>query len=193
MVVSVSSCTFGAIPAPRLASTGTSELEVKGSAPMTGYGRDKFIHWIDEDKDGCDTRSEIIERNAIPGTIIRGKDGCVTGAKVADPYSNTTITEDPGPASRIDIDHIVALGDAWKSGAAQWTQAQRQAFANDPLNLLAVDDKLNQQKGDSNAASWLPPNKSFRCEYVGKQVAVKRKYHLSVTPYERDAIAANSC
>jgi hypothetical protein len=160
---------------------------------MTGYSREKFPHWIDADRDGCDTRSEIVERDAVAGTAVRNKRGCVVGAAVNDPYSGTRITEDPGPKTSVDIDHVVALGDAWKSGAAYWTDAKRRDFANDPMNLLAVSASQNRQKSDSNAASWLPANKAFRCEYVSRQVSVKKKYHLSVTPAERDAIATNSC
>ncbi len=90
--------------------------------------------------------------------------------------------------SRIDIDHVVALGDAWQMGAARWTSAARVDFANDPLDLLAVSASANRQKGDSDAASWLPRTKAFRCTYVARQVAVKLKYHLAATAAERAAM-----
>ena len=90
--------------------------------------------------------------------------------------------------SRIDIDHVVALGDAWQMGAARWTSAARVDFANDPLDLLAVSASANRQKGDADAASWLPRTKAFRCTYVARQVAVKLKYRLAATAAERAAM-----
>jgi len=108
-----------------------------------------------------------------------------------DPYSGTAIPFNRGPQSAdIQIDHVVALSDAWQTGAQQLDMLRRTAFANDPLNLLAVDGGLNTQKSDSDAASWLPPNKSYRCAYVARQVAVKSAYGLWVTPAEHDAIAS---
>ena len=101
----------------------------------------------------------------------------------------------PGTSSDIQIDHVVALGDAWQKGAQQLSSAERYALANDPLELLAVDGKTNQDKGDGDAASWLPPNKSYRCAYVARQIAVKVKYKLWVTPAEYQAMATvlNDC
>jgi len=93
-----------------------------------------------------------------------------------------------GGASEVDIDHVVALGDSWQTGAAAWPIRKRLALANDPLNLLAIDASANRQKGDANAASWLPPNKAYRCAYVARQVAVKARYQLWVIPAERDAM-----
>ena len=89
----------------------------------------------------------------------------------------------------MQIDHVVALSDAWQKGAQGWDGPTRTAFANDPLNLLAVDGFLNQQKGDGDAATWLPPDRAYRCAYVARQVAVKRDYGLWMTAAERDAIA----
>ena len=88
----------------------------------------------------------------------------------------------------MQIDHVVALSDSWQKGAQQWDAATREAFANDPLNLLAVDGPLNQQKGDGDTATWLPPNKAFRCAYVARQVGVKYTYGLWVTQAEQDAM-----
>ncbi len=93
-----------------------------------------------------------------------------------------------GGRSEIDIDHVVALGDAWQKGAATWAASRRLALANDPANLLAVDSGANRAKGDGDAATWLPANKGYRCAYVARQVAVKRKYQLWVTTAERDAM-----
>jgi hypothetical protein len=174
---------------PGQAIVALEQLEIKGRAPMTGYSRDKFTHWIDDDKDGCDTRSEILERDAISGTAHRNSRGCVDGADINDPYSGTVITEVPGAGSEVDIDHAVALGNAWQTGAQSLTALQRQWLANDPTNLVAVDDNLNQQKRDSDAATWLPPNKASRCGYVARQISVKLRYNLWVTQPERDAMA----
>lgn len=107
-----------------------------------------------------------------------------------DPYTGKTINFVRGVSTSlaVQIDHVVALSDAWQKGAQQLPFATRVSFANDPLNLLAVDGPTNGQKSDSDAASWLPPRKAYRCAYVSRQVAVKRKYHLWVTQAERNAI-----
>lgn len=105
-----------------------------------------------------------------------------------DPYTGTRITYIRGH-SKVDIDHLVALSDAWQKGAQQWSDSKRRAFANDSLNLVAADSSTNRQKGDGDTATWLPPNKSYRCDYVAGQVAVKTKYRLWVTQPEKDAMA----
>ena len=174
-----------------LAALGT--LEVKGRAPKTGYDREAFgPAWADVDRNGCDTRNDILARDLEGETFKPGTRDCVvlTGT-LDDPYTATTIAFERGNAtsSAVQIDHVVALSDAWQKGAQQLDRDTRQAFANDPLNLLAVDGPTNQGKGDGDAATWLPPNKAFRCEYVARQVAVKATYKLWVTQAERDAIA----
>jgi hypothetical protein len=94
-----------------------------------------------------------------------------------------------GPdSSKVQIDHVVALSDAWQKGAQQLTSEQRYQLANDPLELLAVDGQANTQKSDGDAATWLPPNKPYRCAYVARQVAVKQKYQLWITAAEHDAM-----
>jgi hypothetical protein len=108
--------------------------------------------------------------------------------RLNDPYTAAVIAYVRGGASEVDIDHVVALGDAWQKGAQQWSSARRVAFANDPLNLLSVDSSANRQKGDGDAATWLPANKAFRCAYVARQIAVKRKYGAWVTRAEHDAM-----
>jgi hypothetical protein len=110
---------------------------------------------------------------------------------LADPYSGTTIAFIRGQATSADvqIDHVVALSDAWQKGAQSWPAGKRAAFANDPLNLLAVDGGLNMQKGDGDAATWLPPARGYRCAYVARQVAVKVSYGLWMTQAEKNAIA----
>jgi hypothetical protein len=162
-----------------------ADLTVAPPGSMAGYSRAKFPHWSDLDGDGCDTRQEVLARDAATAKL--GRDGCVTSASVVldDPYSGTRLTG----GSNIDIDHVVALANAWRSGAAGWTDAEREQLANDGLNLLAVDDGLNQAKGDQDAAEWLPPNAPAVCRYVVRQIAVKAVYQLTVTPAEHDAMA----
>ena len=154
---------------------------------MTGYSRDRFgPSWPDEN--GCDARNEVLRRDL---TDVKLRDSCIVASgTLVSPYTGKRIDFVRGPHSAdVQIDHVVALGDAWQTGAQQWSQQKREAFANDPAELLAVDARSNEQKGDADAASWLPPNKSFRCAYVETQVEVKAKYGLWVTHAERDAIA----
>lgn len=165
-----------------------STLAVKGRAPMTGYSRDQFgPAW--PTIDGCDERNDTLHRDL---TAITMRDSCVVAiGTLVSPYDGTTINFVRGPDSAlVQIDHVVALGDAWQTGAQYWNSTTRESFANDPIELLAVDAHSNEQKGDSDAASWLPANKAFRCAYVGLQVDVKSKYHLWVTQAEHDAIAS---
>ena len=174
-------------------------VQVKGRAPRTGYDRDNFgSGWVDTDRNGCDTRNDILARDLTGETFKPGTRNCVvlTGT-LADPYSARTITfqRGQGTSDDVQIDHVVALSDAWQKGAQELDGAQRTAFANDPLNLLAVDGPLNMQKGDGDAATWLPPNRSYRCAYVARQVAVKVSYGLWMTQAEKNAIATvlSSC
>ena len=166
-------------------------LSVKGRAPKTGYTRAQFgAAWKDVDGNGCDTRNDILKRDLVD--IIYKSGSCVIASGVlSDPYSGTTIQFERGVAtsSEVQIDHVVALSDAWQKGAFAWTVAKRTSLANDPLELLAVDGPLNGQKSDGDAATWLPPNKAYRCPYVARQIAVKSKYGLWVTQAEKDAMA----
>ncbi|MGZ6733239.1 MAG: HNH endonuclease family protein [Nocardioides sp.] len=173
-------------------------LAVKGRAPMTGYDRDAFGQaWSDDTEDqwghnGCDTRNDILRRDLRDVALDPRTHGCaVLTGTLADPYGGTLIHFVRGVATSIavQVDHVVALGDAWQKGARQWTAQRRQAFANDPRELLAVSGPLNASKGDGDAATWLPPAKAYRCAYVARQVAVKKAYGLWVTAAERDAIA----
>ncbi|WP_448614967.1 HNH endonuclease family protein [Modestobacter sp. URMC 112] len=167
-----------------------AELPVKGRAPQTGYDRDRFgPRWADVDRNGCDTRNDVLARDLTGETFEPGTRDCVvlTGS-LADPYTATTIDFVKGDASSVDVDHVVALGNGWQTGAFGWDEARRTAFANDPLNLLAVDSSANRQKGDADAATWLPA-RGYRCAYVARQVAVKAAYALWVTQAEHDAIA----
>jgi hypothetical protein len=154
---------------------------------MTGYSRDAFgPAWLDANRNGCDERNDILTRDLSDRTAENCR--ILTGS-LADPYTTQTIAYVYGDGTQVDIDHIVALGNAWVSGASRWPIRQRAALATDSLNLLAVDASANRQKGDGDAATWLPSNKAYRCAYVARQVAVKAKFGLSVTPAETAAIA----
>lgn len=168
-------------------------LPVKGRAPKTGYSREEFgPAWADVDRNGCDTRNDILNRDLTATSYKPGTHNCVvlTGT-LADPYTAKEINFVRGTdtSAKVQIDHVVALNDAWQKGAQQLSVEQRTALANDPLNLLAADGPANQQKGASDAASWLPANKAFRCDYVARQISVKSTYKLWVTDGERDAMA----
>jgi hypothetical protein len=175
-----------------------ARLVVRDAAPQMGYRRELFGQaWsddvtVDDGHNGCDTRNDILRRDLTAVQIKAGTNGCVVLAgSLDDPYSAQTIAFVRGAATSdaVQIDHLVALSDAWRSGAQLLTADQRQNLANDPLNLLAVSGPLNEAKSDGDAASWLPPNVAFRCAYVIRQIQVKARYALWVVPAERDAMA----
>jgi len=177
-----------------LATAVLETLPVKGRAPKTGYTRDQFGQaWADTDRNGCDTRNDILKRD-MTSVIYKEKtrDCVVVSGTLVDRYSGETINFVRGNVSsmEVQIDHVVALSNAWQTGAFQLTLAQRTALANDPLNLFAVKGTLNLQKSDGDAATWLPPLKNFRCAYVAQQIAVKAKYSLWVVPPEKAAMVA---
>ena len=167
-------------------------LAVKGRAPKTGYSRSAFgPAWADVDRNGCDTRNDILKRDLTQITFrAKTKDCVVESGLLLDPFSGEKINFQRGEktSSLVQIDHVVALSNAWQTGIFKADLATRKNFANDPLNLLAVKGSLNSQKGDGDAATWLPPNKSFRCDYVSRQVEVKVKYGIWLTRAEKDAI-----
>ena len=174
------------------ALTTLATLPVKGRAPRTGYDRDLFgQRWADTDRNGCDTRNDVLRRDLVGVVLDPGTRGCVVlSGTLPEPFSGQDIAFQRGPSSaQVQVDHVVALSDAWQKGAQQWTPARRLAFANDPLNLLAVQGSLNAQKSDGDAATWLPPHQPSRCAYAARQVAVKAKYGAWVTQAEHDALA----
>ena len=163
-------------------------LPVKGRAPMTGYDRERFgAAWSDTNDNGCDTRNDILRRDLRDKAV---QDCVVLAGVLDDPFSGDVVMFERGPLTSLDvqIDHVVSLGNAWATGAAYWTDAERERFANDRRNLLAVRGDLNMQKQDGDAATWLPPRKAFRCTYVSMQVLVKQKYGLWVTAAEKAAM-----
>lgn len=186
----------GADASPVLAKLDT--LPIKGRAPKTGYERTLFGQaWSDDvtvpgGHNGCDTRNDILRRDLVDIEIKPGSNDCVVASGVLnDPYTGTAIAfqRGRGTSRAVQIDHVVALSDAWQKGAQQWDETTRRNFANDPLNLQATSGPINEQKGDGDAATWLPPNKSYRYTYVSRIVEVKAAYGLWVTHAEHDAIA----
>lgn len=172
-------------------------LAVKGRAPQTGYDREEFgQRWSDDvsvelGHNGCDTRNDILRRDLRDVVTKPGTRDCVVLSGVLiGPYTGERVdfVRGQGTSTAVQIDHVVALADAWQKGAQQLPGERRRDLANDPLNLLAVAGHSNQAKGAGDAATWLPPNKGFRCGYVARQVLVKERYGLWVTPAERDAM-----
>lgn len=160
-------------------------LAVKGRAPKTGYTRAEFGNgWAMVN--GCDTRNIILYRD-LDNPVLDEKCNIISGT-LRDPYTGEVIQFSKANGSAIQIDHVVALSNAWQTGAQQLSKDERTKLANDPLDLIAVDGPANQEKGDGDAATWLPSNKSFRCQYVARQIAVKQKYTLWVTVSEKEAI-----
>ena len=153
---------------------------------LSGYERSLFNHWIDADKDRCDTRKEVLIQEAV--VLPKLSSGCVfTGGKWISPYDNLSTTD----YSTLDIDHMVPLSEAWRSGAWKWSPAQREAFANDltdPRALVAVTASLNRQKSDQDPSTWLPPEN--KCTYVSNWIAIKVRYSLTVDSAEANALTS---
>lgn len=178
------------VTAGKTAVAVLAALEIKGRAAKTGYERDEFgQRWLDVDRNGCDTRNDTLARDLVdpvksgPCTVMSGMLADVFTAK------NIAFQRGQDTSALVQIDHIVSLSDAWQKGAQQLSADQRATFANDPLNLQAVDGKANAQKGAGDAATWLPSNKSYRCTYVARQISVKATYGLWLTQAEHDAMA----
>lgn len=172
-----------------LAFNALQTLEIKGRAPKTGYVREEFGDgWAQLGM--CDMRNVILNRD-LQQVALNEKCKVMTGI-LHDPYTGSVISFQRGDTTsdKVQIDHVVALSNAWQTGAQQLSPEERRKFANDPLELLAVDGRANQQKSDGDTATWLPPNKAFRCQYVARQIAVKQKYRLWVTRAEYDAMGA---
>jgi hypothetical protein len=187
-----SSSTAPAGPAAAGSALSTlATLQVREEALSPRYDRDQFGEsWKDVDGNGCDTRNDILQRDLEQETLR--EDGCtvLTGV-LNDPYTGKVINFDRSrAASAVQIDHVVSLGDAWRTGALEWSDEMRLAIANDPENLLAVDGPENQTKSDDDASQWLPPVESFHCPLVARQIGVKARYGLWVTPAEQAAMQA---
>lgn len=196
----------GLSPSPRSSAAGDGEasqaltaLPVKEWANHIGYSRGQFGQsWADIDRNGCDQRNDVLSRDLSDKVFRPGTHSCVVmSGTLTDPYSGEVISFVRGKSSStiVQIDHVVSLSDAWQTGAQDLDERERERLANDPLNLLAVSGRRNESKGDSDAATWLPPAQSYRCKYVATQIAVKTRYHLWVTPTESKAMAVvlNKC
>ncbi|KAJ5382051.1 uncharacterized protein N7496_004479 [Penicillium cataractarum] len=188
---------IAALPAPEpvpsppgvpSASTARSELAaltVAAQGSQDGYSRDKFPHWITQ-SGSCDTRDVVLKRDGT--NVVQSSSGCTTTSGTwVSPYDGATWTA----SSDVDIDHLVPLSNAWKSGASAWTTADRQAFANDLTHpqLLAVTDNVNESKGDKGPEEWKPPLTSYYCTYAEMWVKVKTVYNLTITSDEKSALS----
>lgn len=162
-------------------------IAVKGRAPKTGYNREQFGQaWADVDRNGCDTRNDEL-KEALTGVVFKaGSDCVVVSGTLNDPYTGKVINFVRGEktSSAVQIDHLVPLSEAWQKGAQQWDEKTRTAFANDPINLRAVDGPSNSSKGDSDLATWMPANRGHWCTYVSEIVHVKAKYGVWMTAAE---------
>lgn len=161
----------------------------------TGYDRDLFAHWSDLDGNGFDTRDDILIRDLTNVTYTEYGDHVATGTLV-DPYTGTTInfqrsnypTRGQGNSMAVQVDHIVPLSAAWTGGANTWDAEQREVFANDPANLIAVDGPTNSSKGDRLPGEWMPENADYQCLYVAQVTSVLDTYDLAVTQLDQDAL-----
>ncbi|SEP76212.1 Protein of unknown function [Lentzea xinjiangensis] len=172
------------IPTAATAKTELAGLTVRADGSMTGYSRDKFPHWITQ-SGTCNTREAVLKRD---GTGVVTDSSCAaTSGRWFSPYDGATWSA----ASDVDIDHIVPLAAAWRSGAASWSTAQRQSFANDMSGpqLIAVTDNVNQAKGDQTPATWKPPLTSYWCTYAKMWVHTKYRWNLSVNSAEKTELA----
>jgi transglutaminase/protease-like cytokinesis protein 3 len=173
------------------ASSVLASLKVSPAASMNGYARSQFgSTWEDVDGNSCDTRNDILKRDLKNTTYLNTQNCLVSTGTLNDPYTGKIINFTRGAtSSEVQIDHVVALGNAWATGAQLMEKSQREALANDPLNLLAVDGSANQSKGDKDASQWLPTYAKSDCSYVARQVTVKQKYSLWVTSSEKQSMS----
>ncbi|MBU3688028.1 MAG: HNH endonuclease [Acidimicrobiales bacterium mtb01] len=182
---------FGSSPV-RSAAPGPTPLQVLETlvvAPEdgSGYNRSSFKHWIDGDRDGCDTRREVLIAESLRPVRI-GSRCSISGGQWFSVYDGRSTTN----SSSFDIDHVVALKEAWDSGAKAWTAERRQAFANDlgtAFALIAVSASSNRSKGDRDPAEWMPARREYWCQYAIEWVGVKATWSLSVDPAEKTALA----
>jgi hypothetical protein len=184
----------GTVPSAATALVALDALPVKAFALVDGYSRGQFgQRWADVDRNGCDTRNDVLRRDLADVVVDPGTDGCVVrSGRLTDPYTGEVrpFLRGEQTSPLVTVDHVVALAAAWRTGAASWSARRREEFANDPLNLLTVTRETNEDKAAGDAARWLPPLSAARCPFVARQVAVKARYRLSVTPQEKAAIRA---
>lgn len=184
---------LGALATPARATTTTARslllrLTVASEAGSTTYERSKFQHWIDADGDGCNTRAEVLMVEAKVG-VTYGSGCTVYRGKWYSWYDGVYWTY----ASDVDIDHVVALKEAWESGARNWTSTNRKRFANDlsyAFSLDAVTDNVNQSKSDRDPAEWMPPRAAAQCLYAIHWVSVKYRWRLTINAAEKSKLAS---
>jgi hypothetical protein len=174
---------------PANAGKALKKLEVSPPGSMAGYDREAFPHWSDAQEFGwrvsdssCDVRDAALIRDGKDVVIGEGCD--VESGRWLDPYTRRTYTD---PLD-IDIDHIVPLANAHRSGASEWDETLRERYANDPNNLLSVEDNANQEKGDKGPEAWKPPNRAIWCSYAKRWISVKSSYDLTINPQEKTAL-----
>jgi hypothetical protein len=180
---STTGSTAGSTADPVQARQQLDGLAVAPPLSMAGYSRDRFPHWIDQGN-GCDTREVVLKRD---GRDVRTNQSChVTSGQWVSPYDGKAVTN----ANSLDIDHLVPLADAWRTGAKNWTDDKRSQFANDLTDpqLIAVSATTNRAKGDQDPSQWKPPNHGYWCTYAENWVAVKRHWQLTVTEAEKTAL-----
>ena len=167
------------------ATTALNTLKV-ATEVRTGYVRTKFKHWVGVGN-GCDARKAVIISEAKVKPTVKA--GCViVGGEWLSIYDSVKVTD----ASKLDVDHMVPLAEAWDSGASAWTAAKREMYANDqtdPRHLIAVTGSSNRSKSDQDPTDWLPTNKAYTCEYLVNWVSIKVRWNLSVDAKEKTAIA----
>jgi hypothetical protein len=189
------------ISAEVYAATKDSLAKLKTRAdnylPPTDYDSKSMPSWNDSDKNGCKSRDDILARDLINRKLKDGSRCTIASGELFDYYIGETILYDSSVSGgNMDIDHIIAKGDAWNSGGYNWDKVKWEEFTNDPDELIAVSASINRQKGDKHAGQWLPPNEPFQCKYVVYQVSIKFKYVLSVTDSEKTVMAntlQNNC
>ncbi|MFJ8884228.1 HNH endonuclease family protein [Streptomyces sp. NPDC102402] len=182
-----------AMPTPVSASTARSylsQLTVSTEGSSSGYSRDKFPHWITQ-SGACNTREVVLKRDGTG--VVQDSSCAATSGRWYSEYDGATWTA----SGDLDIDHMVPLAEAWRSGASGWTTAQRQSFANDLTRpqLIAVTDNVNQSKSDQDPGEWLPSRTAYRCTYARAWVHVKHYYGLSVDSTEKSSLQSvlNGC
>jgi Protein of unknown function (DUF1524) len=177
-------------PAPSRAREMLREIDVAPVGSMAGYSREEFPHWAsdgtefgwDEPDGSCDVRDDALLRD---GRGVEVDEDCsITAGKWLDPYTGATLTD----SEDVDIDHVVPLANAWRSGANGWDESRRETYANDPGVLLSVDDAANQTKGDKGPEAWLPSNTRYRCEYAQRWIWIKHRWNLTVNAQEQAAL-----
>jgi hypothetical protein len=182
-LVTVASATPPGIPSATTARTQLSSLTVAADGSSSGYSRDLFPHWHTV-TGACNTREQVLKRD---GTNVVTDSSCAaTSGRWYSPYDGATWTA----ASDVDIDHIIPLANAWRTGARTWTTAKREQFANDLSGpqLIAVTDNVNQSKSDQTPATWKPPLTSYWCTYSRMWIGSKYKWGLTVNSAEKSAL-----